>query len=114
MNILCSACALTARSRAPIDEPSSVLMRDSVSSMHCSALSFCEMEMMRATIDATQSNVTGDVKLKLYKGGVHVLGRRSPVSLYSEELSTFEEDGGRYDQADATGFIHLQGLRLNR
>ena len=73
-----------------------------------------EMEMMRATIDATQSNVTGDVKLKLYKGGVHVLGRRSPVSLYSEELSTFEEDGGRYDQADATGFIHLQGLRLNR
>ena len=71
-----------------------------------------EMHMMMAAIDSSQRNVTGDVRIKLYKGGCHVLGRRSPVSLYSEELATFEEDEGRYDQADATGFIRLQGLRL--
>ncbi|MEO1912710.1 MAG: argininosuccinate synthase, partial [Myxococcales bacterium] len=71
-----------------------------------------EMDVMRATIDATQRTVTGDVRLKLYRGNVTVLGRRSPYSLYSEKLVTFEEDDGAYDQADATGFIHLQGLRL--
>jgi argininosuccinate synthase len=71
-----------------------------------------EMEMMRAAIDASQENVTGEVRLKLYKGNVDVLGRRSPVSLYSEKLVTFEEDEGAYDQADAGGFIRLQGLRL--
>ena len=71
-----------------------------------------EMDVMRATIDATQRTVTGDVRLKLYKGNVTVLGRRSPYSLYSEKLVTFEEDDGAYDQTDATGFIHLQGLRL--
>lgn len=71
-----------------------------------------EMQVMRATNDATQVNVTGDVRLKLFKGNVIVRGRRSPVSLYSEKLVTFEEDGGAYDQTDATGFIQLQGLRL--
>ncbi|MBW2229729.1 MAG: argininosuccinate synthase [Deltaproteobacteria bacterium] len=71
-----------------------------------------EMEMMRAAIDASQENVTGEVRLKLYKGNVDVLGRRSPVSLYSEKLVTFEDDDGAYDQADAGGFIRLQGLRL--
>ena len=71
-----------------------------------------EMEMMRAAIDSSQRNVTGDVRLRLYKGNVTVLGRRSPVSLYSEKLVTFEEDEGAYDQTDATGFIRLQGLRL--
>ena len=71
-----------------------------------------EMEMMRAAIDSSQRNVTGEVRLKLYKGSVRVLGRRSPVSLYSERLVTFEEDAGAYDQRDATGFIRLQGLRL--
>jgi len=73
-----------------------------------------EMEMMRAAIDASQRNVTGDVRLKLYKGGVQVTGRRSPVSLYSEALSSFEDAGPEdtYDQGDATGFIRLQGLRL--
>ncbi len=71
-----------------------------------------EMDVMRAAIDAGQKNVTGEVRVKLYKGSVTVLGRRSPVSLYSEQLVTFEEDQGAYDQADATGFIRLQGLRL--
>ncbi len=59
-----------------------------------------------------QRNVTGEVRVKLYKGSVTILGRRSPVSLYSENLVTFEEDEGAYDQNDATGFIRLQGLRL--
>jgi argininosuccinate synthase len=72
-----------------------------------------EMEFLRAAIDASQQNVTGDVRVKLYKGGLQVTGRRSPFSLYSEELATFEEDGGAYDPADATGFIRLQGLRLS-
>jgi argininosuccinate synthase len=73
-----------------------------------------EMDFMRAAIDASQENVTGEVRLKLYKGTVTILGRRSPVSLYSEDLVTFEEDEGAYDQADAGGFIRLQGLRLLR
>ncbi|MCS5635468.1 MAG: argininosuccinate synthase [Myxococcota bacterium] len=73
-----------------------------------------EMDYMRAAIDASQVNVTGDVRLKLYKGNVTVEGRRSPNSLYSEDLVTFEEDGGAYDQRDASGFIRLQGLRLAR
>jgi argininosuccinate synthase len=72
-----------------------------------------EMDFLRAAIDSSQGNVTGDVRIKLYKGGVQVTGRRSPFSLYSEELATFEEDQGAYDQADATGFIRLQGLRLS-
>jgi len=71
-----------------------------------------EMEFIRAAIDQSQHHVTGEVRLRLYKGNVIVTGRRSPVSLYSEDLVTFEEDGGVYDQADAGGFIRLQGLRL--
>jgi hypothetical protein len=68
------------------------------------------MEFMRAAIDASQQNVTGEARVRLYKGSVRVLGRRSPVSLYSEDLVTFEEDQGAYDQADAGGFIRLWGL----
>jgi argininosuccinate synthase len=71
-----------------------------------------EMDVMRAFVDASQETVNGEVRLKLYKGSVTVLGRRSPNSLYSEDLVTFEEDEGAYDQADAGGFIRLQGLRL--
>jgi argininosuccinate synthase len=52
------------------------------------------------------------VKLKLYKGNVIVMGRTSPYSLYSEELVTFEDDEGAYDQQDAEGFIKLNALRL--
>ena len=75
-----------------------------------------EMEMMRAMVDASQENVTGEVRVRLYKGNVLVTGRRSPVSLYSEALVTFEEGvpADTYDQADATGFIRLEGLRLGR
>jgi argininosuccinate synthase len=75
-----------------------------------------EMEVLRAMVDASQENVTGEVRVKLYKGNVIVTGRRSPVSLYSEALVTFEDGVAEdtYDQADATGFIRLQGLRLGR
>ena len=75
-----------------------------------------EMDFMRAAIDASQENVTGDVRLKLYKGSAIVTGRRSPCSLYNPELSTFEDAGSDalYDQRDATGFIRLQGLRLRK
>ncbi|MDR1607411.1 MAG: argininosuccinate synthase [Deltaproteobacteria bacterium] len=66
---------------------------------------------LQTLIDATQANVTGTVRLKLYKGGVWVTGRRSPNSLYSEALATFEKDEV-YNQADAGGFIRCQGLRL--
>jgi argininosuccinate synthase len=73
-----------------------------------------EMDFLRAAVDASQKDVNGEVRVKLYKGGVCVTGRRSPNSLYSEKLVTFEEDEGAYDQTDATGFIRLQGLRLAR
>ncbi|MAA99509.1 MAG: argininosuccinate synthase [Stappia sp.] len=71
-----------------------------------------EREMLQAAIDKSQEKVTGDVRLKLYKGNVIVVGRRSPYSLYSEELVTFEDDHGAYDQKDAAGFIRLNALRL--
>ncbi|MBW2272307.1 MAG: argininosuccinate synthase [Deltaproteobacteria bacterium] len=71
-----------------------------------------EMDFLRTAMEASQVNVTGEVRLELYKGGITILGRRSPVSLYSAEMVTFEEDEGAYDQADAGGFIRLQGLRL--
>ncbi|WP_310618432.1 argininosuccinate synthase [Flexibacterium corallicola] len=71
-----------------------------------------EREMLQAMIDQSQEFVTGSVKLKLYKGNVIVVGRSSPYSLYSEELVTFEDDQGAYDQKDAAGFIKLNALRL--
>ncbi|WP_153771375.1 argininosuccinate synthase [Labrenzia sp. CE80] len=71
-----------------------------------------EREMLQALIDKSQEHVTGTVKLKLYKGNVMVVGRASPFSLYSEELVTFEDDEGAYDQKDAAGFIKLNALRL--
>ena len=70
-----------------------------------------EREMLQAMVDASQERVTGTVRLKLYKGGVRVTGRRSPHSLYSEAHVTFEEDSV-YDQRDAEGFIRLNALRL--
>jgi argininosuccinate synthase len=71
-----------------------------------------EREMMQAAIDKSQEFVTGTVKLKLYKGNVIVTGRASPYSLYSQDLVTFEDDHGAYDQKDAAGFIKLNALRL--
>lgn len=71
-----------------------------------------EREMLQAAIDRSQRNVSGVVRLKLYKGSVSVVGRRSDQSLYSMEHATFEEDGDIYDQADAAGFIRLNALRL--
>ena len=70
-----------------------------------------EREMMQAAIDRASARVTGTVRLKLYKGNVIVTGRKSPVSLYSEETATFEADSV-YDQRDAEGFIKLNALRL--
>jgi argininosuccinate synthase len=70
-----------------------------------------EREMLQAAIDTSQEQVSGTVRLKLYKGNVIVLGRRSPKSLYSMEHVTFEEDSV-YDQRDAEGFIKLNALRL--
>ncbi|WP_395646582.1 argininosuccinate synthase [Terricaulis sp.] len=70
-----------------------------------------ERLMLQAAIDASQASVTGDVKLKLYKGGVRTVGRASPYSLYSKKLVGFDEAGG-YDQTDAEGFIKLNALRL--
>ncbi|MEE9313861.1 MAG: argininosuccinate synthase [Rhizobiaceae bacterium] len=71
-----------------------------------------EREMLQAAIDLSQAHVEGEVSLKLYKGNVMVTGRSSPASLYSEELVTFEDDAGAYDQEDAHGFIQLNALRL--
>jgi argininosuccinate synthase len=75
-----------------------------------------ELDFVRTAMEKAQENVTGEVRLKLYKGSVRVTGRRSPVSLYSEATVTFEDAGAAdtYRQADATGFIRLQGLRLPR
>ncbi len=70
-----------------------------------------EREMLQAMVDASQERVSGTARLKLYKGGVRVTGRRSPHSLYSQAHVTFEEDSV-YDQRDAEGFIRLNALRL--
>jgi argininosuccinate synthase len=71
-----------------------------------------EREMLQAAIDHSQARVTGTVRLKLYKGRADVVGRRSPQSLYSAKIVTFEDDAGAYDQRDAQGFIKLNALRL--
>ena len=71
-----------------------------------------EREMLQAMIDKSQEHVEGTVRLKLYKGNVIVVGRKSPKSLYSDALVTFEDDRGAYDQKDAAGFIRLNALRL--
>jgi argininosuccinate synthase len=71
-----------------------------------------EREMLQALIDKSQEYVAGQVRLKLYKGGVHVVGRSSPYSLYDQDLVTFEEGAVAYDHRDAAGFIKLNALRL--
>ncbi len=72
-----------------------------------------EREMMQKMIDASQENVNGDVRVKLYKGAVTAVGRRSQTdSLFDEKIATFEDDEGAYNQKDAEGFIKLNALRL--
>ena len=71
-----------------------------------------EREALQALIDNSQQNVTGTVRLKLYKGNIITCGRKSPVSLYDPEIASMEATGGDYDHSDATGFIRLQSLRL--
>ena len=70
-----------------------------------------EREMLQTAIDESQKNVTGTARVKLYKGACSVVGRKSPYSLYREDIATFEKDSV-YQQADATGFIRLNSLRL--
>ena len=71
-----------------------------------------EREMMQSMIDMSQKYVNGVVKIKLYKGNVIVLGRKSDDTLFDESVATFDDDGGAYDQKDAEGFIKLNALRL--
>ena len=72
-----------------------------------------EREALQALVEETQRNVTGTVRVKLYKGGLYTAGRKSPVSLYNPALATMEADPTQaYDQGDATGFIRLNALRL--
>ncbi len=71
-----------------------------------------ERNMLQAAIDYSQQTVNGEVRLKLYKGNVSVVGRRSDQSLFDEGIATFEDDAGAYDQQDAAGFIKLNALRL--
>ena len=72
-----------------------------------------EREMLQSLIDESQKNVSGEVKVKLYKGNCSLVGRRSPKSIYSEGIVTFEA-GNNYDQKDADGFIKLNALRLKQ
>ena len=71
-----------------------------------------EREMLQSAIDTSQKNVSGTVRAKLYKGNVIITGRKSPCSLYSESLVTFEEGTADYNHSDAEGFIKLNALRL--
>ena len=72
-----------------------------------------EREMLQSLIDESQKNVSGEVKVKLFKGNCSLVGRRSPKSIYSEGIVTFEA-GNNYDQRDADGFIKLNALRLQQ
>ena len=72
-----------------------------------------ERQLLQGLVDASQRHVNGEVRVKLYKGGVSVAGRRSRTdSLFDERIATFESDAGAYDQKDATGFIKLNALRM--
>ena len=71
-----------------------------------------EREMLQKMIDESQRFVNGIVRLKLYKGNIEVVGRKSDDSLFDESIATFEEDDGAYDHKDADGFIKLNALRL--
>jgi len=69
-------------------------------------------EALQALVTETQRDVTGVVRLKLYKGNIIVAGRKSSKSLYGPEIATMEADASQYNQSDATGFIRLNASRL--
>ena len=71
-----------------------------------------ERKMLQTMIDESQKYVNGEVRVKLYKGNVTVVGRRSDDSLFDESIATFEDDAGSYDQKDAAGFLKLNALRM--
>ncbi|MBI5091705.1 MAG: argininosuccinate synthase [Candidatus Hydrogenedentes bacterium] len=71
-----------------------------------------EMELMMDLVKKTQENVTGTARVRLYKGNCDVVGRKAPKTLYDSKITTFEEDQGAYQQADAAAFIKLNALRL--
>lgn len=71
-----------------------------------------ERKMLQTMIDESQKYVNGEVRVKLYKGNVTVVGRRSEDSLFDESIATFEDDAGSYNQKDAEGFIKLNALRM--
>jgi argininosuccinate synthase len=71
-----------------------------------------EMTALMDFVERSQENVTGTARLRLYKGNCDVVGRRADKSLYDEQVATFEEDAGAYQQADAGAFIRLNALRL--
>jgi argininosuccinate synthase len=71
-----------------------------------------ERKMLQAMIDASQAPVSGTVRLKLYRGNVSIVGRKSDNSLFDATIATFEDDAGAYDQKDAAGFIKLNALRM--
>ena len=71
-----------------------------------------ERTMLQTAIDQSQQHVNGDVRIKLYKGNVTVVGRRSVDSLFDQSIATFEDDAGAYNQKDAAGFIKLNALRM--
>ena len=71
-----------------------------------------ERRLLQTLIDASQEHVNGRVRVKLYKGTVLVVGRKSKDSLFDKSIATFDEDGGAYNQADAEGFIKLNALRM--
>ncbi|MFZ9176992.1 MAG: argininosuccinate synthase, partial [Burkholderiaceae bacterium] len=71
-----------------------------------------ERQALQVLIDHTQQVVNGSVRLKLFKGNVIVVGRQSAQSLFDAKISTFDDDGGAYNQADAAGFIKLNALRM--
>ena len=100
-----------------LDGPS-MLLRDEIMPKYASliynGLWFSpEREMLQAMIDKSQKNVTGEVKIKLFKGSCSLVGRRSPKSIYNEGIVTFEASNS-YDQKDADGFIKLNALRLKQ
>ncbi|HEU4621547.1 MAG TPA: argininosuccinate synthase, partial [Burkholderiaceae bacterium] len=71
-----------------------------------------ERQLLQGLIDASQERVNGVVRLKLYKGTIMCVGRASKDSLFDPKISTFDDDGGAYNQADAAGFIKLNALRM--